>query len=112
MEKLLTAAEVAEHLRVSTNWVHSHAEGKRQSVLPSVKLGKFRMFREADVQQFLQLCEALARDQASRGKHGGRHDTIRDYRKRGTFAEEARGRGRNSQAKSGRRPQGLVGALG
>ena len=68
MEKLLTTAEVAEHLRVSTNWVHSHAEGKRQPVLPSIKLGKFRMFREADVQQFLQLCEALARDQACRKK--------------------------------------------
>jgi hypothetical protein len=68
MEKLLTAAEVAEHLRVSTNWVHSHAEGKRQPVLPSVKLGKSRMFREAEVQEFLQFCEALARDQASRKK--------------------------------------------
>jgi hypothetical protein len=68
MERLLTAAEVAENLRVSTNWVHAHAEGKRKPVLPSVKLGKFRMFREADVQEFVRLGEALARDQASRKK--------------------------------------------
>lgn len=70
MEKLLTAQEVAEALRVSKNWVHSHAEGKRKPVLPSIKLGKFRMFRESDVVNFLTFCGALAKDQALRKKSG------------------------------------------
>ena len=65
-EKLLSVSEVAQQLGVTDNWVHSHAAGKRQPVLPSLKLGKHRRFRAADLEQFLLLCESLARDMALR----------------------------------------------
>jgi excisionase family DNA binding protein len=49
-EKLLTVSEVAVWLRVTENWVRSHANGKRQPCLPSVKLGKNVRFRREDVE--------------------------------------------------------------
>lgn len=65
-DRLFTVAEVALRFGVNENWVHSHASGKRMPVLPSLKVGKYRRFRAADIEQFLQLCESLASDQAAR----------------------------------------------
>jgi hypothetical protein len=65
-DKLFTVAEVAERFGVNDNWVHSHASGKRMPVLPSLKVGKYRRFRIADIERFLRLCESLAQDQAAR----------------------------------------------
>jgi excisionase family DNA binding protein len=66
LEKLLTVSEVAEQLGVNENWVHCHASGKRKPVLPSLKVGKYRRFRTADIDQFLTFCASLARDMIAR----------------------------------------------
>jgi hypothetical protein len=65
-DKLFTVAEVAERFGVNANWVHCHASGNRMPVLPSLKVGKYRRFRSADIERFLRLCESLAQDQAAR----------------------------------------------
>jgi hypothetical protein len=39
-ERLMTVAEVAEYLRMSTVWVRRHAGGVRQPTIPSIRLGK------------------------------------------------------------------------
>jgi predicted DNA-binding transcriptional regulator AlpA len=65
-ERLLTVTEVAEQLGVRANWVHSHASGKRRPLLVSLKVGKYRRFRAADIEQFLALCAALARDMVAK----------------------------------------------
>jgi excisionase family DNA binding protein len=51
---LMTVAEVARHLGMSTAWVRKHAAGVRKPVLPSVKLGKSVRFRRATVLAFIQ----------------------------------------------------------
>jgi len=51
---LLTAADVARWLQVSRAWVSQHACGKRRPVIPSVKLGKTRRFRQEDVERWLE----------------------------------------------------------
>lgn len=63
--RLMTVQEVADFLMVSPNWVHRHAAG-RGVVIRSLKVGKFRRFRLADVQAFAQHCEAIARDAQAR----------------------------------------------
>ena len=55
-DRLLTIAEVSEHLRVSRSWVTDHANGRRRPYLPSVKLGKLRRFERAVVESFLKEC--------------------------------------------------------
>ena len=54
MTPLLTAADVARWLQVSRAWVSQHACGKRRPVIPSVKIGKMRRFRQEDVEQWLE----------------------------------------------------------
>ena len=54
MTTLLTAADVARWLQVSRAWVSQHACGKRRPVIPSVKLGKTRRFRQEDVERWLE----------------------------------------------------------
>ena len=56
--KLLTASEVAEWLNVSSGWVRDHATGRRQPVLPSIKLGKSLRFDESEVSQWLKELQA------------------------------------------------------
>ena len=53
---LLTVQEVAAFLRQKLSWVRAHASGARRPVLPSVKLGKFVMFRRADIENFVEAC--------------------------------------------------------
>jgi len=52
-DRLLTSAEVAELLGVKTSWVDEHA---RQGDLVSVRLGRYRRFRRADVDAFIERC--------------------------------------------------------
>ena len=54
MTTLLTAADVARWLQVSRAWVGQHACGKRRPVIPSVKIGKTRRFRQEDVERWLR----------------------------------------------------------
>ncbi len=57
---LLTVREVSVWLNVSEGWVRDHASGRRRPILPSVKLGKSRRFREEAV-------DALIRDLSKDG---------------------------------------------
>jgi excisionase family DNA binding protein len=53
LERLLTVADVARLLSVSTAWVYDHADRKRP-LIPCVRLGKAVRFRPDDVQQFIE----------------------------------------------------------
>ena len=55
-EPLLNVKEVAAFLQQKLSWVRAHASGARRPVLPSVKLGKFVMFRRVDVEGFVEAC--------------------------------------------------------
>ncbi len=52
MDKLLTAGEVAELLKVNTEWVWAQA---RAGGIPHVRLGRYRRFRESAIDDWL--CE-------------------------------------------------------
>ena len=54
MTTLLTAADVARWLQMSSAWVYQHACGRRRPVIPSVKIGKTRRFRQEDVERWLR----------------------------------------------------------
>jgi predicted DNA-binding transcriptional regulator AlpA len=56
LEPLLNVSEVAAFLQQKLSWVRAHASGARRPVLPSVKLGKFVLFRRADVEGFVEAC--------------------------------------------------------
>jgi excisionase family DNA binding protein len=71
MERLLTNVEVAAWLGVTKAWVDAHANGNRSPILPSVKIGKPRRFKESDVREFLTQCEIRSRE-ALQGKAKGR----------------------------------------
>lgn len=51
---LLTVSEVASWLNISRGWVHDHASGRRQPILPSLKLGKSIRFSQEDVSAWLK----------------------------------------------------------
>lgn len=53
MDKLLNAEEVAEQLGVKPSWVDEHA---RRNDIRSVQLGRYRRFRQADVDEFVERC--------------------------------------------------------
>lgn len=50
MDKLLTAEEVAELLKVNTEWVWAQARAGR---IPHVRLGRYRRFRESALDEWL-----------------------------------------------------------
>ena len=54
MSPLLTAADVARWFQLSSAWVYQHACGRRWPVLPSIKIGKTRRFRQEDVERWLK----------------------------------------------------------
>jgi excisionase family DNA binding protein len=60
VEPMMTVAEVAEYLQVSTAFVRQHSSGLRQPTIPSVKLGKSVRFRRASVEAFLKEQERAA----------------------------------------------------
>jgi excisionase family DNA binding protein len=50
MDKLLTADEVAELLKVNSQWVWAQARAGR---IPHVRLGRYRRFRESALEAWL-----------------------------------------------------------
>ena len=52
---LMTVAEVARYLRVPMGWVYQHARPGRRNHLPSLRIGKYRRFRIAEVNRWLEL---------------------------------------------------------
>jgi len=55
MDRLLTAEEIAEQLGVTPQWVWAQA---RAGLIPHVRLGRYRRFRESAVEAWL--CELEA----------------------------------------------------
>lgn len=53
LQQLLTVADIARWFKISRGWVFDHAAGRRQPILPSVKLGKSLRFREEEVNCWL-----------------------------------------------------------
>lgn len=51
VERLLTAQEIADRLRVSDKWIYKAAADRK---LPSVKMGRYLRFRAADVQSWIE----------------------------------------------------------
>jgi hypothetical protein len=66
-ERIYTVSEVAQRYRVRLGWVTDHCTGKRQPVLPGIKIGKSWRFTEANLAAFDQHCAALA-DQIAKRK--------------------------------------------
>jgi excisionase family DNA binding protein len=52
-DRLLTAAEVAELLAVPVSWVR---ESTRSGAIPHIELGRYRRYRLADVEAWLEEC--------------------------------------------------------
>lgn len=67
-ERLLTAAELAESLAVPVTWVR---ESTRSGAIPHVQLGRYRRYRQANVQAWLAECSRPGRPNALR--RGGGH---------------------------------------
>lgn len=60
MERLLTAAEVAEQLAVSPGFVRDHCD-RCQPTIPCVRMGSVLRFRQEDIDAFIeQLLKAPA----------------------------------------------------
>jgi excisionase family DNA binding protein len=55
MDRLLTAEEVAERLGMRTDWVWAQA---RAGLIPHIRLGRYRRFRESAVEAWLREIEA------------------------------------------------------
>lgn len=45
----MTAAEVAAYIRKKPAWVKSHSNGNAQPTIPSIKMGKERVYRREAV---------------------------------------------------------------
>ena len=54
---ILTVDEVAVWLRVTANWVRSHANKNRRPFLPGFKAGKYVRFRRGAVRDAIQKWE-------------------------------------------------------
>ena len=57
MDRLLTAAEVAERLGMRTDWVWAQARAGR---IPHVRLGRYRRFRESALEAWISGLEAAS----------------------------------------------------
>jgi excisionase family DNA binding protein len=62
MDKLLTAEELAERLRVKTEWVWAQARAGR---IPHVRLGRYRRFRESAIEAWLTELETSGAEMGS-----------------------------------------------
>ncbi len=71
-DRLLDVHDVAEYLGVSVNWVYDHSTGKALPELPSFKLGKYRRYRLADLDVFLESQRADALDHVASRRSGRR----------------------------------------
>jgi hypothetical protein len=65
--QVYTVAEVAQRYRVRPGWVTDHCTGKRQPVLPGMKIGKSWRFTAENLADFDRHCVALA-DQIAKRK--------------------------------------------
>jgi excisionase family DNA binding protein len=68
-DRVLTAAEVAEWLNVPVTWVR---EWTRSGAMPHVELGRYRRYRRADAECWLEERARPGRPIALRGD-AGRH---------------------------------------
>lgn len=66
MGEYFTVAQVAGRYQVSAGWVTDHCSGRRFPRLPGQKIGKSWRFTAAHLEEFDQLCEALANQVAMR----------------------------------------------
>lgn len=57
-DRLLDAAEVAELLHVPVSWVR---ESTRSGAMPHVELGRYRRYRLAEVEAWLESCSKPGR---------------------------------------------------
>jgi excisionase family DNA binding protein len=62
MDRLLTAEELAERLRVKTEWVWAQARAGR---IPHVRLGRYRRFRESAIEAWLTELETSGAEMGS-----------------------------------------------
>jgi excisionase family DNA binding protein len=62
MDRLLTAEELAERLRVNTEWVWAQARAGR---IPHVRLGRYRRFRESAIEAWLTELESSGAEMGS-----------------------------------------------
>lgn len=62
-EKLLSVEQTAARLSISTMTVRRYAYSGQ---LKAVKLGTRLLFRESDIQQFIENCEPLHQDECSK----------------------------------------------
>lgn len=56
-QPLMTVADVAGLMQMSTAWVRQHSSGLRQPTIPSVKMGKSVRFRRPSVEEFSRTME-------------------------------------------------------
>ena len=62
MDRLLTAEELAERLRVKPEWVWAQARAGR---IPHVRLGRYRRFRESAIEAWLTELETSGAEMGS-----------------------------------------------
>lgn len=55
-QRLLTVAEVSAWLKMSEQWVRSHANKHRKPYLRCIKMGPSLRFRRSDVERFIEQC--------------------------------------------------------
>jgi excisionase family DNA binding protein len=65
MDRLLTAEEIAQRLGVTPQWVWAQA---RAGLIPHVRLGRYRRFRESAVEAWL--CDLEAQSSPRRSANG------------------------------------------
>jgi predicted DNA-binding transcriptional regulator AlpA len=59
--RLLTVSEISRWLAVSPSWVRDHATGRRQPLLPCIKLGRSLRFDPKAVTEWLNLLRTSGR---------------------------------------------------
>ena len=64
LQPLLTVSDVAKIFKSSHSWVRKHANGEREPVMPSVKLGKKLMFRVDEIERFVRECSRKSEKRA------------------------------------------------
>jgi excisionase family DNA binding protein len=64
-DRLLDANEVAELLHVPVSWVR---ESTRSGAMPHVELGRYRRYRLADVERWLEECSKPGRTVSLRSR--------------------------------------------
>lgn len=58
-KKLMTAAELAERLRVPVSWIYSRTRTRCSHSMPVLRVGKYCRFVERDVIEWLKKAQAM-----------------------------------------------------